>query len=111
MDQIVAIADIADLEFRKVEKIERTLARIFSSSIAVNTYAQVIDGRPTSTSYRRECGCDNVTITTNYLLKPSVAAVKSYEAARAAFSVYLMQIDITVSSYVHVLTHPVFHQR
>lgn len=90
--------DLASLDSRKLEIVEVTLAKILSSSTAVDTFAQTIDGQPTCTSFVENCnGHVHDLNEVSDRSEPSEGSVRLYKDIKTTFLVKDLKIDAQVS--------------
>ena len=96
VDRIPTFADLANLSADKYQHLESTLSFILASPAAQDTYAQLIDGRPTWQSYVRDSGFpDEVTIVSDHPT-PSDKAIQQYEEIRTALTLHAIKMDVNV---------------
>ena len=96
VDKLPTFADLANLSTDKFQQLESTLAFILATSAAQDTYAQLIDGRPTWQSYVRDPGFpDEFTIVSDHP-NPSHEAIQQYEEIRTRLTLHAVKMDIKV---------------
>ena len=95
----VDLVNLACITPEKLERLEATLATILTSSVAEETYAQLIDGNPTRSSFYENYGGENLENTNvSDLDKPSSQAIQSFQDIRASFSPLDLSLDVNVRS-------------
>lgn len=114
MDSINEWLDLARLSPEKLQPIEDTLSAILTLSSAIDTFAQIIDGTPTRTSFYRNYGPPGDDSTVSERLEPSDAAIQMYSNVRTAFSAQDLRMPTQVcffeiytcrKLYPHTLEH------
>ena len=91
-------ADLAHLKIEKLQELERTLTFILTLPNARDTYAQLIDGRPTWQSYidPNTLGFPKeITIVSDHP-NPTNGALQLYEEIRTVFIPQALKIDVQV---------------
>ena len=78
IDKELHFSDLTVLDSEKVQQLDDVLKSILNSSIAEDTFAQIIDGRPTWQS------------------QPSQEARDKYNECRASFSAQVLKLDTQV---------------
>ena len=96
VEKLPTFADLTNLSSDKFQQLESTLAFILASPAAQDTYAQLIDGKPTWQSYANNPGFPNeVTIVSDHP-NPSDEALQQYEEIRAGLTLHAIKMDINV---------------
>ena len=92
--------DLSNVSVEKLQELNSVLAKILALPIAQDTYAQIIDGKPTRTPYsdqnkasQSRSGKINSISGTS---KPSDQAIQEYEKIRKAFAPENLFIDLKV---------------
>ena len=98
MDYTTKTTDLSNLDDRKLDIVETTLMKILTSDAAVNTYAQIIDGQPTRTSFIKECGYVRDFTHVSERLEPTEKSVNAYRDITIVFSVDTLRVDVDVST-------------
>ncbi|KAL9073784.1 MAG: hypothetical protein Q9157_004609 [Trypethelium eluteriae] len=94
---------ITELAVEHTRALERAVWNIFSTELAVETYAQIVDGRPISHVYDDYCTSRRTDINGS---EPSLEAKQVVEAFQAKSNPRLLQIDSKVSVLLQaVLEH------
>ena len=96
VDKMPTFADLANLSTDKFQQLESTLASILASPAAQDTYAQLIDGRPTWQSYVRDPGFPDEFIIVSDHPNSSDEAKQQYEEIRAGLTLHAIKVDINV---------------
>ena len=96
VDKLPTFADLANLSSDKFQQLESNLAFILASPAAQDTYAQLIDGRPTWQSYVRDAGFPNEVTVVSDRPNPSDEAIQQYEEIRASLTLHAIKMDINV---------------
>ena len=98
MNPATRTADLSHLDGRKRDILETSLTKILNSDVGVNTYAQIIDGQPTRTSFINECGYVRDFTHVSERLEPTAKSVNAYRDITSVFSVDTLRIDVDVST-------------
>lgn len=95
---VIVFADFADLSTEKLEIIERTLRAILYSPVAEETFAQIVDAKPTRPSFFRNYGGREFMSNSNVsdLERPREEAIRFFHEIRANFSLLSLKIDAKV---------------
>ena len=95
-----SFGDLTNVDPKKLQDLETVLTTILALPIARDTFAQIIEGRPTRTPYSDEIkkfkNPFRKTIITGDSVKPSHEAVQRFDEIKAAFAPQNLMIDFQV---------------
>ena len=95
-----SFGNLTNVDPQKLQDLETVLTAILSLPIARDTFAQIIEGRPTRTPYSDEIketkGPSIKTIIISDNVKPSHEAVQRFEGIKAAFAPEELIMDLKV---------------
>lgn len=99
-NEMPTFGDLTNVSVEKLEELNAVLATILALPIARDTYAQIIDGKPTRTPYSEEnksfqSGTEELSSVSGNS-KPTDRAYKEYEKIRKAFEPQNLIIDLKV---------------
>lgn len=99
-NEMPAFGDLINLSAEKLQELETVLTSILALPVARETYAQIIDGKPTRTPYSEDIKAHRSglleTIIVNDNSKPSDGAMQQYEEIRRTFMPQGLKIDLKV---------------
>lgn len=100
MDPTPGFANLADIEPQKLDRLGKVWAAVLALPHAVDSYAMIIDGRPTRSSFISTYG--RLEYNTQVLDEdePSEHSRDLFNEIRAAFSVHDLRVDIQVGSSI-----------
>ena len=92
--------DLTNVSVEKLEELNAVLATILALPVARDTYAQIIDGKPTRTPYSEDnkasqSGTGNIRSVSGRS-KPTDRALQEYEKIRKAFAPQNLLVDLKV---------------
>ena len=91
--------DLTNISSAKLEDLEAAVGAILALPLARDTYAQIIEGRPTRTPYSDKIKGTKSTFYKTIIVsndKPSDEAVQEYDKIRTAFALRHLVIDLKV---------------
>lgn len=99
-NEMPTFGDLTNVSVEKLEDLNTVLATILALPIARDTYAQIIDGKPTRTPYSEDnkasqSGTGNIRSVSGKS-KPTDWALQEYEKIRKAFAPQNLPIDLKV---------------
>ena len=96
----VQYVDLLGLESNKWVCLESMLAIILASSTAEDTFAQIIDGRPTRPSFRKNYGfCSNNSNISDQM-DPSEQSIQAFKLVRAGLTPHILKLDVAVCIFL-----------
>ncbi|KAF6227183.1 hypothetical protein HO133_008625 [Letharia lupina] len=100
-NEMPAFGDLINLSAEKLQELETVLSSILALPVARETYAQIIDGKPTRTPYSEDIKAHRSglleTIIVNDNSKPSDGALQQYEEIRRTFVPQGLKIDLELT--------------
>ena len=95
-----SFGDLTNVDPKKLQDLETVLTTILASPIARDTFAQIIEGRPTRTpdsdEIKKSKDPSRKTITNGNNVKPGREAVQRFDEIKAAFGPLDLIIDLQV---------------
>ena len=88
VNNMPTFGDLTNVSVEKLQELNAVLAKILALPIARDTYAQIIDGKPTCTPYSDRNKASQS--------QPTDQAVQEYEKIRKAFAPENLRIDLEV---------------
>ena len=108
-NQVPGFGDLTNVSAEKLLELETVLQQILALPIAQDTYAQIIDGKPTRTPFSEEIKRDGSTFFTTIIdsdnPKPTDEAKQKYDEIRPKIAPQDLVIDLKVENTSQIIVH------